>query len=290
MMRLISLILLIAGMMVAGFGVWSLLQDDAPRPVAASAPSLPAPPVPATEEAATEEAAPVPMARGAAPDVADAGSGQSERMLEIPGDAGSRSLGPDERSAEAFPDDDDVIVQPESAAISMTDRILGQLRTVPIAFETPRNARLGRVFDVTLSIDATGAVSAAGALPGRGDVTEGEAKVSDRVMANLVGSGFDIVARSPERQTLSPLEANTWRWEVTARESGTQDLEMVVYALIDDDTLPVRTYTNTVEVDVSAMQQVITAAREANPVFMILGGLGSLLAGFFGMAKFIRDR
>ncbi len=210
-----------------------------------------------------------------------------EVIVGMSAGGGSRSLGLDSRSGGA--PEDEMIIRPESAT-TMADRIVSQLRSVPIAFETPANARLGRVFDVTLAIDATGAVSAAGALPGRGDVTEGEAKVSDRVMANLVGSGFDIIPRSPERQTLSPLEANTWRWEVTALDSGTQDLEMVVYALVNDDTLPVRTYTNTVQVEVSAVQQVITAAREANPVFMILGGLGSLLAGFFGMAKFIRDR
>lgn len=96
-----------------------------------------------------------------------------------------------------------------------------KLQTVPVAHETPASAEYKRPFNVTFAIDATGDTTAADALPGRGIVTEGEAKVSDRVEVRLSGASFAIEQTSPPVQTLSPLTENTWRWSVTPSPPAT---------------------------------------------------------------------
>ncbi|MEO0465536.1 MAG: hypothetical protein AAF216_03250 [Pseudomonadota bacterium] len=162
------------------------------------------------------------------------------------------------------------------------------LRRVPIAHETPDSAAFGRAFDVTLSIDATGAASAIAALPGRETVVEGEADVSGDVRVALTGSGFDIEDRSPADQVVSPITANTWRWEVTPVRTGPQDLVLEIYALVGDRALPVRTFRDTVTVEVSNFRRAIFFAQAANPLIMVLGGIGSVLGGAFTALRFFK--
>lgn len=162
------------------------------------------------------------------------------------------------------------------------------LQRVPIAHESPEAAVFGEVFDVTLSIDATGAASAIAALPGRERIVEGEAQVSSDVRASLTGSGFDITAQSPEDQAISPLTANTWRWEVMPERTGPQDLILEIYALVDDRALPVRTFRDTVTVEVSAFRRAIFFAQAANPLVIVLSGIGSVLGGAFTALRFFK--
>lgn len=175
-----------------------------------------------------------------------------------------------------------------SAPVAEPASVVDNLKEVPVAYETPKETRMGEKFEVTLAIDATGDSTAADALTGRGEATEAAVRVSNRVSARLMGSGFEITTDSPDPQTISPLETNTWRWQVRAVDKGSQDLTLEIYALIGEEALPVRTYRNSITVEVSTVQQVIQIASTANPVFVILGGLGSLLAGLFGMIRFIR--
>lgn len=166
--------------------------------------------------------------------------------------------------------------------------IAERLRRVPIAHETPQEAAFGRAFNVTLAIDATGGDSAADALPGRESVVESEAQVSDEVKVNLIGTAFEIEPLSPEVQRLSPLTENSWRWRVTPVETGPQDLVIEVYAMLDGRLLPVRTFRDEVTVQVSTLRQAVSFAQAANPLFMVLGGIGSVLGGLFGAARFFR--
>ena len=160
------------------------------------------------------------------------------------------------------------------------------LRRVPIAHETPTEASFGQPFDVTLAIDATGAESAIGALRGRSEAVEGTAQVGLDVRAALIGTAFDIEALSPEDQAISTLTANTWRWKVTPIANGEHDLVLEIYALRGDRALPVRTFQDQVTVKVSALRQAITMAKTANPLFMVIGGIGSVLGGAFTALRF----
>lgn len=167
---------------------------------------------------------------------------------------------------------------------------LESLRTVPIAHETPKSAGYKQAFDVVLAIDATGDDDATDALPGRGNIVADVAEVSDRVEARLSGAAFDIESTSPGVQILSPVTENTWRWSVSALSAGEHDLVFEIFAIDQDAATPLRTYRDTVTVEVTGITRAIAFADQSNPVFILLGGLGSALAGLFGVMQFFRKR
>ena len=143
---------------------------------------------------------------------------------------------------------------------------------------------------MTLAIDSTGDTTAADALPGRGNVIEGEALVSDRVEARLSGANFEIVSMSPEIQSLSPLTENVWRWSVLPLTAGSHDLVFEIYAIDEDAVVPLRTFRDTVTVRVSGINRAIAFADQTNPLFVLLGGLGSAIAGLIGVVRFVGRR
>jgi len=126
-------------------------------------------------------------------------------------------------------------------------------------------------------------------LPGRDtNVVSDSAKISDRVKASLIGSSFEIELLSPEIQRVSLLTENVWRWQVTPIEAGEHPLVLELFALEGDEAVPLRTFSDEVVVSVSSFQRVVSLATTANPIFVVLGGLGSALGGFFGLFKFFR--
>lgn len=301
MLRILSILLAIGGLVVAGIGGAALLEQYAPKSVevetgiAAEAPA--SEPV-ATEMAAAEpetmEAAPAPdmTARSAAPEAmaeaesAEAGPALSDEEMDL---NFQMQMEVPEMTADAAPPEQRMAVMSapveaaaEPAPLSFEER----LKTVPVAHETPASAEYKRAFDVTFAIDATGDTTAADALPGRGIIEEGEAKVSDKVEVRLSGANFNIVAASPAVQSLSPLTENTWRWSVTALSAGDHDLTFEVFAMDSDTATPLRTFRDTVTVKVSGLNRAIAFADQANPLFVLLGGLGSALAGIFGAIRF----
>lgn len=304
MLRILSILFAIGGLVVAGIGGAALLEQYAPKSAVVEtgiAAEAPAPEPVATEMAAAEpvtaDAAPAPemAARSAVPEApeamakaesAEAGPALSEEETEL---NFQMQMEVPEMTADAAPPEQRMAVmsapaEAEAAAppLSFEER----LKTVPVAHETPASAEYKRAFDVTFAIDATGDTTAADALPGRGNIEEGEAKVSDKVEVRLSGANFNIVAASPAVQSLSPLTENTWRWSVTALSAGDHDLTFEVFAMDSDTATPLRTFRDTVTVKVSGLNRAIAFADQANPLFVLLGGLGSALAGIFGAIRF----
>jgi len=180
----------------------------------------------------------------------------------------------------------DDMFTPNSAA----PEFLKTLREVPIAHETPGTARFGRAFEVTVAVDGTGDDSAADALPGDGNVVESVAQISADVRATLTGDAFAIQPVTPMVQTISPITENVWRWNVTPLETGRQNLTIELFALDGDRALPVRTFRDRVEVEVSTLGQAIALANALSPVAVVIGGIGSLIAGLIGILRFFRGR
>ncbi|MEO1643266.1 MAG: hypothetical protein AAFR74_08015 [Pseudomonadota bacterium] len=179
---------------------------------------------------------------------------------------------------------DDAMADVMTTAPSFIDT----LQKVPLAHETPERARFGRAFDVTLAIDGTGDDSATEALPGRGRIVEGEGFVGVNARATLSGAAFDIEATTPGTQTVSPITENVWRWRVTPRETGAQQLTLELFALDGERALPVRTFKDEIIVEVSRFGQAVAMAQSISPLAMVIGGIGSLIAGLFGAARFFR--
>lgn len=253
-LRLLSLIFTLSGLAVLVTAVWLLMGNELTIPDSGVFGEQP--------EAVTQELAEVP-----AP----------------PAQAAARSVMPpaDEMfTAQTMP----------SVAAPPEPTVFDTMRTVPIAYEAPERAQFARAFEVTVVVDATGDDTAADALDGTGQVIEGKAQVTDRVRVSVTGAAFDLEGQSPEIQVLSPMTENIWRWKATARQAGEQDLAVEIFALDGDDALPVRTYRGKISIEVTRLGQAIQLAQDANPIAMLLGGVGSALAGFFGFVGFFRKR
>lgn len=319
MLRILSILLVLGGLVVAGLGGAALMEDYMPRAALSAAPAADG----AVEAAPAEDAAFETASVDAAP-MDDAAPAEPEAMsapAEHP-DAVAKTAGPDAGDADALAGPESAVpeadmgfmfqTQTEEAPAAMMPPAMGRsmsaepgvspsvalpdpkpafadtLKTVPVAHETPRAAEYKRAFDVTFAIDATGDASAADAMPGRGLIEESEAKVSDRVEVRLSGASFNIVAASPPVQSLSPMTENTWRWSVTPLTAGEHDLVFEIFAIDSDAVTPLRTFQDTVTVKVSGLNRAIAFADQANPVFVLLGGLGSAIAGLFGAIRFFR--
>ena len=213
----------------------------------------------------------------AAPPAGSMGFDGSDETPVVAGTSPSRSL-----TTESAEDDDFFGVA------SADSDFMSSLRTVPIAHETPKSAQFGRAFTVTVAIDATGDGTATDALPGEGNIVEGMADVSSSVQAQLSGQAFDIEIITPATQRLSPLTENVWRWKVTPKEVGSQVLVIELFALMGTEALPLRTFRDSVDVEVSRIGQAIAIAKSVSPITVVAGGIGSLLAGLFGLISFFR--
>ncbi len=316
MLRILSILLVLGGLLVAGLGGAALMERYAPKDMEmAAVESAPIEDMAtdAMAEEPSEAAMPDPVAEAAAAPAAEAATDDavSGELMASPAGAdedfafSAQSAEGDDLSfkveMEANPGAmmppspyDAISAEAEaSPAVAMPDpepSFEETLKTVPVAHETPRTAEYKRQFNVTFAIDATGDKTAADALPGRGMIAESEAKVSDRVEVRLSGAGFEIVETSPGIQKLSPLTENTWRWAVTPLTAGEQDLTFEIFAIDTDSVTPLRTYRDTVTVKVSGINRAIAFADQANPLFVLLGGLGSAIAGLFGAIRFFGKR
>ncbi len=166
------------------------------------------------------------------------------------------------------------------------ETFLKSLKTVPIAHQTPRQVEYMTPFDVVLAIDATGDDDATDSLSGNAIIVESQAQVSDTVEVRLIGAKFEIEGNSPMKQKLSPLTENTWRWSVTPLTTGEHDLVFEVFAIDQEAVTPLRTFRDRVTVQVSGLNKAIILVDQANPIFVLLGGIGSALGGLWGTLKF----
>ncbi|MEM1146252.1 MAG: hypothetical protein AAGH49_00595, partial [Pseudomonadota bacterium] len=91
-------------------------------------------------------------------------------------------------------------------------------------------------------------------------------------------------------QRVSTLTENVWRWRVTPTAVGTQELVIELFALVGEEALPLRTFRDDVDVRVSRLGQAIAIARDLSPITVVAGGIGSLLAGVFGLIGFFRRK
>lgn len=72
--------------------------------------------------------------------------------------------------------------------------------------------------------------------------------VSEQLEVTLSGAAFAIKAITPEKQYLSKLESTVWKWDVTAKEAGEHNLNLIVTAIAPDGKNRVRTFDEVIEV------------------------------------------
>jgi hypothetical protein len=83
---------------------------------------------------------------------------------------------------------------------------------------------------------------------------EGTLRVSAEMAATLTGAGFKIEPNTSERQNIAESFPTEWTWNVTAKQEGEQQLQILLYAIIlngDKETrLQVESYAQQVTVSV----------------------------------------
>lgn len=342
MLRLLSFILALGGLLVSALGIYLMTGNELPTswlpktetaverktyrqeggpplsstnesPVTPSSPesqqtaesegfeSLEGTPRSLTSEGGAIQVMPTPMKSKTARTITRSNSnGVEETTTDIVHEQKAAFEEPLSHSA-PVPKDDEVIVGTSAveslpSPISPPQRTLEQqLRTVPIAYETPKTAAFNSTFTVTLSLDAReNATTAIGGLSGSSNtnVAEADVQVSNRVTANLVGldQAFEVVPEFSEPQRLSTSTESVWRWKVTPLKSGSQRLEFEIYAIDEnDDRQRIVSFKDTVTVEVSRIGQAMFLAQQYNPIVVILAGFGSLLAGIFGVLRFFKS-
>ncbi|MEO0884027.1 MAG: hypothetical protein AAFY34_15035 [Pseudomonadota bacterium] len=266
MFRFLSLVLLLAGITITGFGGYQMFFPGEPEVA-----STPAPPPP---EPIAEDAAPPAPNKTTSRSYSAAPEPNFDTVEDIAEAAGIILSETDENCL---------------AANTADEPVSEQLRTVRVAYEVPEEATFGKPFDVTFALNGSGTGDPAATLPNQERIIENTADIGDRARASLLGSAFQIESQSPEVQIISTSLNNVWRWRVTPREAGEHALFIELYAIENGEALPVRTLNDIVTVNVSRVNQIIALANQANPIVMVLGGIGSMLAGVFGVVRFFRS-
>jgi hypothetical protein len=124
---------------------------------------------------------------------------------------------------------------------------------------------------------------------------KGQAHISSEMIATLSGPGFKIDAITTETQRIAEGFPTVWSWNVEAKESGDQELEAVLYALVSngDTTSRQRVNSFTQKIAVSVREKTLdewlkSVGNEIDAVKAIavtLGGIVTVVVGWFGITS-----
>lgn len=152
---------------------------------------------------------------------------------------------------------------PPPTSVSVIDNIVNNLEWGNIAFNTPQKARLEEPTTIELFLSPTQSIEELqSSLKSQGQIESAEIRISNQMVANLVGTGFQIEALRPQEQVISSNKKTQWKWEVTPTQEGSQNLELTLSAIINisgqERQLVIETFTKTIEVEVNTGQRVST--------------------------------
>ena len=164
---------------------------------------------------------------------------------------------------------------------------MDRLRELPIAYEVPTTATVGKAFDVTLSIDGTPEGTPAAALPQRETVIEDAVALSEDVEANLTASaGFEVRHSNVVRQKVGARNRAVWRWSVTPLgTSGEQEnLYLTIYAFAGEDegSEVLASYSSPIDIEVVEARGGFSSDDLLKWV-SIIGGIITILLGIIAL-------
>jgi hypothetical protein len=121
----------------------------------------------------------------------------------------------------------------------------------------------------------------------------GHAHISSDMIATLSGPGFKIDAITPETQTIAEGFPTVWSWNIEAKESGDQELEAVLYALVPNGETTYRQRVNsfTQKITVSVREKTVdewlkslgNKVDAVKAITVALGGIVTVVASWFGI-------
>lgn len=167
-----------------------------------------------------------------------------------------------------------------------------------LRFNRPERMRINRSYVVEAQIGATQPLSIADV----GPVVSREVAVPDTrlVQVELVSDDFEIVKlHSVDSQLVAPGGTGVWTWRVTPRREGeARRLLLQVYGVLRREGYEgqalVRTYEESIPVDVTPIDRVQMIAQAFLAHWKVLAGLVGALGGMWvfinNVLKFIRER
>ena len=139
---------------------------------------------------------------------------------------------------------------------SFIQKVQDNMELGQIAFRTPEKMKLNETETVTIRISADLKENITEDIP---DSTVEEMKVSDFLSATLEGTGFEIDPKDLQTQALPRQVGRVqWRWNITPKKTGRQELELSVYARVKfpdqpEENIFIETFTKEIEVEVDSL-------------------------------------
>jgi hypothetical protein len=194
-------------------------------------------------------------------------SRRAEGMPEVAARAAKKALSERKETLEALPKGNITLRAPTSMQVSDKRKVEAE-----VGLNAPKMDRPAR--------------------PGTSTV-EGTLYVSPEMIATLVGPGFEIKAITPEQQPIAEGFPTVWSWNVEAKESGEQELEATLYALVGDkpERYAIASYTQKISVNVreqswgewldSLGHEILTLQG----IFVALGAIATPVLAWFGLRR-----
>lgn len=163
---------------------------------------------------------------------------------------------------------------------SEVDRILAQLSTAAIAFNTPEEIPYGDtvMIELLLSLPESEQQLASG-IAAPGPVETARIKFSNSMEAKLTGLGFRIEPITPETQAVSRRERTHWQWAIEPLRTDVAPLQLTLSARVrvDGEITPrtIQTFERTIVVRVSMLRRA-TDFVSGNIEFLATGVLAPL--------------
>lgn len=164
-------------------------------------------------------------------------------------------------SCSRAPHTEHLLPPPPLSSVELVDESVRQLDWGNIAFNAPASMRYAQPQIVELLLSPSLSVADLQAqLQQKVGVESARAQISNRMEAQLTGSGFGIEAQMPDLQAVTSQQATRWTWKVTPTGHGPQTLHLTLSAHIDvagrDAPLVVRTFDRDIQVSITIPQRV----------------------------------
>ena len=147
------------------------------------------------------------------------------------------------------------------SSVGLADQSVRELDWGNIAFNAPASMRYAQPQVVELLLSPSLSVADLQAqLQQKVGAESVPAQISNRMEAQLTGSGFAIEAQMPDLQAVTSQPITRWTWKVIPTGHGPQTLHLTLSAHIDvagrDAPLVVRTFDREIRVNITIPQRV----------------------------------
>jgi hypothetical protein len=146
--------------------------------------------------------------------------------------------------------------RPPSTGFRNVDQALRDLPLGSVAFNTPRSLATGQTAEIHLLVSVRRSIGELKAAITEAGLKEGaRVRLSDQMVADLTGLGFQIEPETEEQQAVSTERPTEWRWQIAPTRTGTLHLHLTLSAVILTPTgsrfYTIRTFERTLNIKVT---------------------------------------